>query len=577
MTRHIAILGIDGSGKSTVAQGLPAILSAEHGLTVGAAGARFQVVAPEKDLLAGPLAEGGRPWTLRLTGYFRGAAKRVSSIGWLYVVCKLLHMMLQDRTARALGRRYEAQLFISEGNTLLCAMGRAMNYLAPARKSARKGQAAQVEYLGALVRFLREGGRAPKGLIPAFWAHLGRGVYRALRAIGLDALWVPEQLVFLDVSVEAALLRISSRGQPLDRHENVRDMTQARESYLAALELVKSSFPGVEVIVLKPGDQSAADTLFAVKQALRGHQVRAPQKAQHTLGTTEDTRTWTKLLARVVNPRYLAYQVRHLRSGSWREPLFLLSAGGRQLLDEGYSANTMAAIYAQDEGPSSAGERIFLEYPLHRAVYDRLHVLVPCLAGIISRELETKGRVRIFTAPSGHAEDVFRALEKIASRRPVSGVELVAADLDPDGRVGVLLSERAERLGVKLHFRKCDLTTQEGSRFAEAHGPYELALFVGLSSWLPKPAMRAHLSWLSGVLTKGGLLVSDCFSAAPYAISGALAGYAASYFTKEDYASFVCDAGFQREGTAVGSGRDLINHVLLFAPRSTYAEPRQAA
>ena len=40
MTLHVCILGIDGSGKSTISAALPAILAAEMGLVAGAAGRR---------------------------------------------------------------------------------------------------------------------------------------------------------------------------------------------------------------------------------------------------------------------------------------------------------------------------------------------------------------------------------------------------------------------------------------------------------------------------------------------------------------------------------------------------------
>lgn len=567
MTSHVAIVGIDGSGKSTVAQALPAILAAEHGLTAGAAGARFQVVAPRRDLLVGPLAEAGRPWSVRLAGVLRAVAKRASTIGWLYVVLKLLHMLVQDAAARALGRRYGAQVLVSDGNTLLCAMGRAMNYLAPARERSGDGRAATAQALGAFLCFLRDGGPAPRGVVSPWIAHVGRVAYLALRRIGLDALWLPGRLVFLDVPVDAALARIAARGEPRDPHENAEDMAQARASYLAALALVERLFPACAVTVLEAGAQQPSETISAVKQILGCSEARLTVKPERALGTTPGTRTWRRLLGRVLQPRYVQYQLRHAQAGAWRELLFVASPAGRQLLSEGYSANTMAAIYGRDGRRESLAERLFQEYPLHRAVYDRLHLLVPRLEALLERELAARGRARVFTAPSGHAEDLFRALERLATRRSVAGVELVAADLDPDGRVATRLAERAARLGVGLRFRRCDLTTDEGRCFAAQHGPYALALFVGLSSWLPKPAMRTHLASLARVLAPGGRLVTDCFSAAPYAVAGCLAGYEANYFTSQDYAAFVCDAGFALAGDgSAGSGRDGLNHVLVFAP-----------
>ena len=52
MSLHVCVLGIDGSGKSTVAAALPSILAAETGFVVGSAGDSLSVVAPDQDHLA---------------------------------------------------------------------------------------------------------------------------------------------------------------------------------------------------------------------------------------------------------------------------------------------------------------------------------------------------------------------------------------------------------------------------------------------------------------------------------------------------------------------------------------------
>ena len=43
MTLHVCVLGIDGSGKSTISIALPAILAAETSLVAGVAGETFRV------------------------------------------------------------------------------------------------------------------------------------------------------------------------------------------------------------------------------------------------------------------------------------------------------------------------------------------------------------------------------------------------------------------------------------------------------------------------------------------------------------------------------------------------------
>ena len=138
----------------------------------------------------------------------------------------------------------------------------------------------------------------------------------------------------------------------------------------------------------------------------------------------------------LLNWRYLlVYLFGKLFQGAWREPLFPLSEPGRQLLREGYSAGVMRAIYEQDAGSAGLFQGAFFGYPLHLAVYDRLQILSRRLEPVFEARLQSRGRLRLFTAPSGFAYDIFRPLEAIASRDPASmaRVELVAADLDPHG------------------------------------------------------------------------------------------------------------------------------------------------
>ena len=63
MSLQVCILGIDGSGKSTVVAALPSILAAESGFVVGSAGDSFRIVAPDEDHLASSVLP-GRPSTL---------------------------------------------------------------------------------------------------------------------------------------------------------------------------------------------------------------------------------------------------------------------------------------------------------------------------------------------------------------------------------------------------------------------------------------------------------------------------------------------------------------------------------
>jgi hypothetical protein len=267
----------------------------------------------------------------------------------------------------------------------------------------------------------------------------------------------------------------------------------------------------------------------------------------------------------VLSYAYLGrYLVRHFFDGAWREPLFPLSAPGRTFLRDGYSAGVMRHIYDQPRHPSLV-DRAFYGYPLHRAVRDRLAILERRIEMELRARLSAGIEVRIFTAPSGFAYDLLRPLARLAAEDPelARRVVLVAADLDPAGDLGPELTATAERVGIKFRFMRGDLTAAAFRTECAQHGPFDVGLFVGLSSWLPKLPMLEHLRWLRANLRSDGLLVTDCFTPAAYAVGGAAMGYRANYYPPAVMRTLLDYCGFDGLGAEVESGRDGINHVVL--------------
>ena len=93
--------------------------------------------------------------------------------------------------------------------------------------------------------------------------------------------------------------------------------------------------------------------------------------------------------------------------------------------------------------------------------------------------------------------------------------------------LGPELEARAAKLGIEFEFRKGDLSEAVFREGCAAEGPFDIALFVGLSSWFPKPATLSHLRWLRENLRPDGRLVTDCFTPAGYYFSGRYVGYKA--------------------------------------------------
>jgi Thymidylate kinase len=564
MTLRVAVLGIDGSGKSTLAQALPMVMAAEMNLVAGAAGTEFWVFAPDQDHMAPGFNPKGLPLAARLSHACRWLAKRFVDNARLYPYFKLAHLMFQDDAAVSIAGRHQCEVVVSDCNLIMSAIGRAGNYR---RGMAKDGAArATVDDLVAVFAMLIEGkplppesaSRLPSMGAPGFIATLAR-------MLGFDGVWIPDVVIFLDLDPATALARIQDRGRKLDRHENEADMVRARETYLDALKALDAYLGKRCTHVIDVTETEPREVLRLAVAALqpRVEMHRIAQRAD-VLGTPAGTTAQS-----VLNARYLVrYLLGKWFQGAWREPFFPLSSMGRQLMREGYSAGVMRVIYERREVSRRPLERIFLGYPLHRAVDDRLQILTRNLEAEVTDRLRRQSKVRIFTAPSGFAYDLFRPLEAIASRQPdlMRNVELVAGDLDPHGVLARELATRARRLGIDFRFVVGDITNQSTLRDLSRRGPYDIALFVGLSSWLPKPQALRHLRWLHEQLGRDGVLVTDCFMAASYSLGGRYVGYRANYYSAPLYRSMVDYCGFDGIAASVETGADRINHVLIAHP-----------
>ena len=574
MTLHVCVLGIDGSGKSTITTALPCILAAELRVQAGSAGDVFQMTKADEDLLAPDFHPMGIPVTSGLSKWFKRRAKQFVDNRRLYPFFKLSQMAFQDDTAYKLGLHYDSDVIVSDGNLLLSTMGRAMNYISPASDNADTStEALDAEALKAVFEYLVGGKTAVKaGDLRSSPLKKARGLLRMAKRMGIHTGWLPDVVVFLDVSPEIAMSRIAARSHKIDRHENINDLTQARNMYLKTLEAFELYRSPQVVHRVAVGQMGVGETLREVLGMLAPH-ISAHRdeaiKEKIPLGTTASKLAGSALWTKLFDYRYLVnYLMINWFRGAWREPTFLVSKLGRLFRSEGYSAGVMRVIYDQDDKRYGFLDRIFLEYPLHRAVYDRLGNLTRAIEPELQKRLATGRDVRIFSAPSGFSYDLFRPLEAIATRdsQAMQHFQLVAADLDPHGYLEQELKTRAGKLGIRLNFLTGDIIAPRMRADIEKTAPYDIALFVGLSSWLPKPDIVSHLKWLRQNIREDAILVTDCFTATFFALPGRYFGYKASYYTPEVYKALLDYCGFDGCTARVTSGRDRIDHVLVLSP-----------
>ena len=571
MSLHLCILGIDGSGKSTLANSLPAILAAEYKITAGSSGESFRIMDFQEDHMGPKFYPDGLPFSAKLAKTFRQIAKRFADNTKLYPIFKLLQMQLQDTAARKLSRKYNVDFFVSDCNTLLSALGRATNYLCPDRDGEdSKRPILEPDDFKAVFEYLIDKQSLPT-LRQNRLQNLGNiGLIKnVLRLLRLNGAWLPDIVIFLDISPEQALDRILRRGKKIDHHENIQDLRQARNTYLKVLEALAAYQTLETVKYLDINSLTPGETLQAVLDLLKQHKINqkgAKKRSNGVLGTVEDLSSGN-LASKILNYKYLfSYLIRKWFQGAWREPFFVFSKFGRLLLRDGYSADVMKIIYDRDQQKNRLIDRIFLQYPLHRAVYDRLQILTSRIQHELEKRLHQGKAIHIFTAPSGFAYDVFRPLEIIASRMPeaMKQIKLVAADLDPRQVLEPALNERARKLKIDFKFIKGDITSGQIHKKFEENTPFDIALFVGLSSWLPKPDLVKHIRWLGQNMELDGVLVTDSFTANAYSLSGRFFGYKAHYYEPEVYRTIMDFCGFDGLSATQETGKDRINHVMAF-------------
>ena len=560
MTIQVAIVGIDGSGKSTLAASLAALIAAERGLVAGSAVAdELWFRSPDIDLAGPGFHPRGYAIAARLNRLFRKLSRLVVEHKALYPAAKVFQMLLQDNAAVKLSKKYHVDVMVSDGNLLLSGAGRAFNYRGPTDDPP------SVDDIDHAFQHLLQGTR----LGPESRRHLpslatAEALALTARVARWQGVWIPDHAVFLDLTPDAAVDRVSARGTKVDRHENAADLATARDGYLRVLEVMRRNKGAASVHVIEVGSMRPGDVLAAAVQALAPSLPAASSNSARA-GALHEAIGRRSVTRRVLSYAYLGrYLVRHFFDGAWREPLFPLSAPGRAFLRDGYSAGVMRYIYDQPPHPSLV-DRAFYGYPLHRAVRDRLAILERRIELELRTRLSAGGKVRIFTAPRGFAYDLLRPLARLAAESPelVGRAVLVAADLDPAGDLGPELAATAERIGLEFTFLRGDLTAAAFRAECEAHGPFDVGLFVGLSSWLPKLPMLEHLRWLRANLRPDGLLVTDCFTPAAYAVGGAAMGYRANYYPPALMRTLLDYCGFDGLRAEVESGRDGINHVLL--------------
>jgi 1-acyl-sn-glycerol-3-phosphate acyltransferase len=207
----VGILGIDGSGKSTLSRQLARDFSATG---------KTCLISDSLELFDGREPQDLQPlMTEKLRRWVGAQAKEAKSLV-RYKIPKLAELLLRDRLLNEAGRWYRPQSVFMDGMPLLNLTAWAILYREEHFTEGICSKAMSV---------LTGGETAVKRDDPIFkqFPELTR-----LKQLRLDRMHMPDVSIFLDVPPSICMKRIESRGEKKQVHETEEKLGKLREAYL---------------------------------------------------------------------------------------------------------------------------------------------------------------------------------------------------------------------------------------------------------------------------------------------------------------------------------------------------------
>jgi 1-acyl-sn-glycerol-3-phosphate acyltransferase len=241
----VAVIGIDGSGKSTLSRRMIHCFKGDSCFI----GDSLELFTDGEPCDAQPLiANEVRKWVAR-------KAKSAKNLAH-YKIPKLAELLLRDRLLSDVERWYRPDHIFMDGSPLLNMTAWAALY----------HEEFFTEEVCAKTIDILSGGICCSKKDPLFdqLPELG-----ALRKLKLTHLHLPDAVVFLDVDPEVSMKRITSRSEAVQAHENIEKLTKLRTAYRLVCDVLEQRCP----VCRLDGAQSLeqlTDAAATFIQAIRG-------------------------------------------------------------------------------------------------------------------------------------------------------------------------------------------------------------------------------------------------------------------------------------------------------------------
>lgn len=256
----LAVLGIDGSGKSTLSRRVAEELSKTRRVARVSDSLEFYESGARTTVRALP-AEAVR----QALGRYAKTARSLKH----YKVPKLAELLLRDHLLGEIRRWHAPDVAVMDGSPLI-------NMTAWAR--LYKEELHDPRLAAAAMRILTGRdetlGAAAEGL-------LRLPELAAMKRLRFVRLTLPDAVVMLDVDPAVCMERIHGRGEKVQAHETEEKLARLREGYLMVCDVVREEF-GTAVHVLDGGldpDALAAKTLELVAASLERTEAQDAQRA----------------------------------------------------------------------------------------------------------------------------------------------------------------------------------------------------------------------------------------------------------------------------------------------------------
>ncbi|HSR88012.1 MAG TPA: 1-acyl-sn-glycerol-3-phosphate acyltransferase, partial [Pontiella sp.] len=238
----VAVIGIDGSGKSTLSRRLAGCSEGESCLI----GDRLELLKDGEPCTAQPLiAEEVRKWVaLR--------AKNAKNIAH-YKIPKLAELLLRDRLLADVHRWYRPGKVFMDGSPLLNMAGWAILYHEDA--FTEEGCSKALEILSG-----QDDCRKTDPIFKQF------PELSTLRKLNLTHLHLPDAVIFLDVDPAICMERIMTRGEALQAHESAEKLTKLRTAYALVCDVMEKTRPVCRLTGEKSLEQLTAEAAAFMKE-----------------------------------------------------------------------------------------------------------------------------------------------------------------------------------------------------------------------------------------------------------------------------------------------------------------------